>query len=136
MPTKEASATCPSLTASSAGRTGVQLATDPDACALAGGTGDVPLQADLGREASNGIFEVQINRVMEILALRRSGLGGVPAPPEQIRKEVVNPAGATKVELAEVEAAAAASGALSPFVPTAERLVAELVILLPLGRVA
>ncbi|MBF8298094.1 MAG: hypothetical protein HW395_751 [candidate division NC10 bacterium] len=73
---------------------------------------------------------------MEILALRRSGLGGGPATAEQIRKEVVNPAGATKVELAEVEAAAAASGALSPFVPTAERLVAELVILLPLGRVA
>lgn len=55
--------------AASTGRTGVKLAPRPGPRAQTGGTGGASLEADLGGETPNRIFEVKVNGVMEIFAL-------------------------------------------------------------------
>ncbi len=57
------------LPTSATDRTGVKLAPRPGPRAQAGGAGGASLEADLGGEAPNGIFEVKVNGVMEIFAL-------------------------------------------------------------------
>jgi hypothetical protein len=97
----------------------------------------VSLEADLGGEAPNGVLEPEVDGVMEIFALRRSGLNALPVSAEEIREEVFDPARAREVKSTEVESAARPrSGPPARLMPRAEDLVSELVVLLTLGRVA
>ncbi len=57
------------LPAASTGRTGRNLARSHGLRAYAGGPRNASLAAALGGEAKQGIFEVQVNGVMEIFAL-------------------------------------------------------------------
>lgn len=96
----------------------------------------MPLEADLGGQASNRIFEPEVDGVMEILTLRRPGVSLRPMSAEEIREEIFYPARSPKVKTAEVEPARPRSRPPACLRPRAKDLVPELVVLLTLGPVA
>lgn len=96
----------------------------------------MPLEADLGGEAPNRIFEPKVDGVMEIFAFRRPGLSVLPVSAQEVREEILYPARAPEVKPAEVEPTRPRSGPPACLMSRAKNLVPELVVLLTLGRVA